>query len=301
MSAGRQSKQAQAGVIASVLMSSSRSSTRRSSIDRSSSPRELAADELGVLGQEQDPLARARARWCLDGFMSDSRRYYIAMVTPPRPVGRARFRRHRDAEGHRRRDLRSLRAARAGARSTPPGCGTKSRCPRRSGGCGRWRARSGSRRWPTRARSAICGPGSTRCSAAARRGRRALWLASGGFDFYIEALLGRAARARSSAATSTRPASSKGGIEVDFPHAELACGRCAVCKGKVCDAARATGRPTVFVGDGASDRCAIGRADRIFAVRGSLLARACDERGIAALRLRRLRRGRRYIVVAHMM
>jgi 2-hydroxy-3-keto-5-methylthiopentenyl-1-phosphate phosphatase len=35
----------------------------------------------------------------------------------------------------------------------------------------------------------------------------------------------------------------------------------------------------VFIGDGASDRCAIGRADRLFAVRGSLLARACDERG----------------------
>jgi 2,3-diketo-5-methylthio-1-phosphopentane phosphatase len=105
-----------------------------------------------------------------------------------------------------------------------------------------------------------------------------LWLASGGFDFYIEALLGE----RLSAFERTyfnRTRFEGGRIEVDFPHAELACGRCAVCKGKVCDAARESGRATVFIGDGASDRCAIGRADRIFAVRGSLLARACAERG----------------------
>ena len=37
----------------------------------------------------------------------------------------------------------------------------------------------------------------------------------------------------------------------------------------------------MFIGDGASDRCAIGRADRIFAVRGSLLARTCAARGVA--------------------
>lgn len=106
----------------------------------------------------------------------------------------------------------------------------------------------------------------------------ASWLASGGFDFYIEALLGpRLGAFERSYFNATRFID--GRIEVDFPHGELACGRCAVCKGKVCDAARATGRPTVFIGDGASDRCAIGRADRVFAVRGSLFARACDERG----------------------
>ena len=113
--------------------------------------------------------------------------------------------------------------------------------------------------------------------AAAGAGAR-LWLASGGFDFYIEALLGpRLGAFERSYFNATRFVD--GRIEVDFPHAELACGRCAVCKGRVCDAARATGRPTIFIGDGSSDRCAIGRADRLFAVRGSLLARACDQRG----------------------
>ena len=86
----------------------------------------------------------------------------------------------------------------------------------------------------------------------ARRGGEA-WLASGGFDFYVEALLGddapRFAR-RYYNATSF----SGGRIEVSFPHAALACDRCAVCKGKVCDLARTVGERVIFVGDGSSDR-----------------------------------------------
>ena len=125
-------------------------------------------------------------------------------------------------------------------------------------------------------------PGLDALLAAARRAGAAVWLASGGFDFYIEALLGpRLGAFERRYFNATRFID--GRIEVDFPHAELACGRCAVCKGKVCDAARATGRPIVFIGDGASDRCAIGRADRIYAVRGSLLERACGERGTECL------------------
>ncbi|MSP59043.1 MAG: hypothetical protein EXR72_01660 [Myxococcales bacterium] len=107
-----------------------------------------------------------------------------------------------------------------------------------------------------------------------------LWLASGGFDFYIEALLGarldRFARRYYSTARF-------GGdrISVSFPHADLACDRCAVCKGKVCDLARASGPGTevLFVGDGHSDRCVIGRADRVAAVRGSHLAKHLEGHG----------------------
>jgi 2-hydroxy-3-keto-5-methylthiopentenyl-1-phosphate phosphatase len=105
-----------------------------------------------------------------------------------------------------------------------------------------------------------------------------LWLASGGFDFYIEAILG-AHLGRFARAFFNRTRFVDGRIEVEFPHAELACGRCAVCKGRVCDQARGEGEPVLFVGDGASDRCAIGRADRLCAVRGSLLAGGCDARG----------------------
>jgi 2-hydroxy-3-keto-5-methylthiopentenyl-1-phosphate phosphatase len=121
-------------------------------------------------------------------------------------------------------------------------------------------------------------PGLDALVAAVERAGASLWLASGGFDFYIEALLGeRLGAFQRRYFNTTRFVD--GRIEVDFPHADLACGRCAVCKGRVCDAARASGGATVFIGDGASDRCAIGRADRIFAVRGSLLERACAERG----------------------
>ena len=114
------------------------------------------------------------------------------------------------------------------------------------------------------------------------------WLASGGFDFYVEALLGedspRLARHYYNATRFT-----DGAIEVSFPHAALACARarCAVCKGKVCDLARGQAARVVFVGDGASDRCAVGRADRIFAVEGGILDRHCATLGAEATRFRR--------------
>jgi len=113
--------------------------------------------------------------------------------------------------------------------------------------------------------------------AAAQAGAR-LWLASGGFDFYIEAILGdRMARFERTFFNRTRFAA--GSIELAF-HEGLSCDKCAVCKGRVCETARAEGARVLFVGDGASDRCAIGKADELFAVAGSLLARGCEARGV---------------------
>lgn len=106
------------------------------------------------------------------------------------------------------------------------------------------------------------------------------WLASGGFDFYIEAILGpRLARFERVFFNTTRFID--GRIEVDFPHAAIACEKCAVCKGNVCDLARSTGARVIFVGDGSSDRCVAGRADEIWAVEGSLLARHLDGHGVS--------------------
>src|SRR5438876_423243 len=69
-----------------------------------------------------------------------------------------------------------------------------------------------------------------------------------------------------------------------FPHRErLGCPLCGVCKGRVVDELHAAGRRVTFVGDGTSDRCAVGRAERIFAVRGSKLAAECRARGAAAV------------------
>jgi 2-hydroxy-3-keto-5-methylthiopentenyl-1-phosphate phosphatase len=106
------------------------------------------------------------------------------------------------------------------------------------------------------------------------------WLASGGFDFYIEAILGeRLSRFQRSYYNQTT--FTERGVDLAFPHTALACDRCAVCKGKVCDLARATGAEVLFAGDGTSDRCVIGRADTIFAVEGSHLAQHCDANGAA--------------------
>ena len=122
-------------------------------------------------------------------------------------------------------------------------------------------------------------------AAAARGGQ--IWLASGGFDFYVEALLDAdAARFARRYYNATRFVD--GRIEVSFPHDALACDRCAVCKGVVCDLARAAAARVVFVGDGSSDRCAVGRADALFAVHGGILDRHCAEIGATATRFRTL-------------
>ena len=113
----------------------------------------------------------------------------------------------------------------------------------------------------------------------AARGARVV-LASGGFDFYIEAVLGPRL-AGFEAAFYNRATLGPSGVEVAFPHVQaLGCDLCPVCKGRVCDRYRAEGARVTFVGDGTSDRCAIGRADRLFAVRGSKLARAAGAEAI---------------------
>jgi 2,3-diketo-5-methylthio-1-phosphopentane phosphatase len=115
----------------------------------------------------------------------------------------------------------------------------------------------------------------------------ASWLASGGFDFYIRAILGeRLGRFERVFCNGARFID--GGVQVEFPYDRLACGRCAVCKGKVCEAAHDAGARVVFVGDGASDRCAIERADVLCAVEGSLLARTCEERRVPYVAFRDL-------------
>jgi 2,3-diketo-5-methylthio-1-phosphopentane phosphatase len=110
---------------------------------------------------------------------------------------------------------------------------------------------------------------------AARGGE--LWLASGGFDFYIEALLGEETAAFAKR-FSNRAYFDGDRVSLEFPHAELACGRCAVCKGRVCRLARSAANRVVFVGDGSSDRCAAGEVDELFAVRDGILHNHAGDR-----------------------
>jgi len=115
-----------------------------------------------------------------------------------------------------------------------------------------------------------------------RQGGQA-WLASGGFDFYVEALLAEES-ARFTRRYYNGTDFSEGRIAVSFPHEAMACARCAVCKGKVCDEARTLADRVVFIGDGSSDRCALGRCDALYAVRGGILDRHCKALGADAVR-----------------
>jgi 2,3-diketo-5-methylthio-1-phosphopentane phosphatase len=107
-------------------------------------------------------------------------------------------------------------------------------------------------------------------------------VASGGFDFYIRRVLARLGSLGERIEVVANGGVLRGGaVEVNFAHAAASCGRCSVCKGAALAAIAAGGRRTVFCGDGGSDCCAIGRADRLFAVAGSRLAHRCAELGAA--------------------
>jgi len=109
------------------------------------------------------------------------------------------------------------------------------------------------------------------------------WLASGGFDFYVEGILGEeVGRFARRYYNATKFSGEQ--VEVSFPHEAMSCSKCGVCKGVVCDAAREVGKRVIFVGDGSSDRCALGRCDQMFAVRGGILDRHCVSLGAPAFR-----------------
>ncbi len=123
--------------------------------------------------------------------------------------------------------------------------------------------------------------GAERVLDAAERGAIELVVASGGFSLYIDALLGARRRALvalyandlESTPTGVRPVFQRG----------LQCDDYAICKAEVVRRHASTTRPVVFCGDGSSDRCAAGVADRTFAVAGGSLHRHCDEHGIACV------------------
>jgi 2-hydroxy-3-keto-5-methylthiopentenyl-1-phosphate phosphatase len=109
---------------------------------------------------------------------------------------------------------------------------------------------------------------------AAQNGQVELVLASGGFDLYIDPLLGARGRwfvERYYNRLSFTPE----GLKTIFPYPELACERCAVCKAKVLCRYLRPGRRVLFCGDGSSDRCAAATGSELFAVRESEFDRYC--------------------------
>ena len=97
--------------MASVLMSSSRSSTREILHLQIRARRGAAGGSARDPWSGTGPACPGLSAMVSDGFMTTPA-VYIATVTPAESSDRPRFRWHRNAEGHRRRDLRSLRAAR---------------------------------------------------------------------------------------------------------------------------------------------------------------------------------------------
>ena len=122
--------------------------------------------------------------------------------------------------------------------------------------------------------------GASELFEAARASRIELVIASGGFGFYIQALLSEQLRHVRAAYYSNLEATELG-LRLDFPHEDLACARCAVCKGLALRRHLDNARRVLFCGDGTSDRCAVGVAPELYAVAGSDLARYCRERGVA--------------------
>ncbi|MBI5479671.1 MAG: HAD-IB family phosphatase [Deltaproteobacteria bacterium] len=122
-------------------------------------------------------------------------------------------------------------------------------------------------------------PGVPEFFRACRERALPVYVGSGGFDFYLEPLL-EPHRPALAGLYCSRGVFHGDRLALQFLTG-LECPSCAVCKGRLCDLARAAhpGERLVFLGDGASDRCAIGHADLVLAVRGSQLAERCAAHG----------------------
>ncbi len=114
----------------------------------------------------------------------------------------------------------------------------------------------------------------------ARSLKAPLHIVSDGLDFYIEAFLARAGL-EGLDIHANRAHFINGSMYASFPYFANGCGFCGCCKGERIAALRQEGELTIFIGDGFSDRCALGAADIIFA-RGDL-ATLCREKSVDCL------------------
>lgn len=115
---------------------------------------------------------------------------------------------------------------------------------------------------------------------AAQRGELRLVIVSGGFDLYIDALLGGAKEFVDETYCNHLRVVDRRSIP-EFPP-NLSCGLCAICKRIVLERLReAHTGPVYFCGDGTSDRCAAGIADRTFVVRGSYFEKHCNASSVS--------------------
>ncbi len=104
-----------------------------------------------------------------------------------------------------------------------------------------------------------------------------LHICSDGLDFYIEAFLKHHGFANLDI-HSNRAIWLDGRIHPEFPYFEQGCGFCGTCKGERVRNLSQPDELKVYIGDGFSDRCALGVADLIFA--RDDLAKLCEEKGV---------------------
>jgi 2,3-diketo-5-methylthio-1-phosphopentane phosphatase len=109
-------------------------------------------------------------------------------------------------------------------------------------------------------------------------------IASGGFEWYIRRLLHAELPLIHTIFANTLHFEHEYRLRPEFPHLGiLGCERCAICKAKILHNLRRSLGPhgeIVFVGDGASDQCAVMHADRVYTVKDSHLERYCREHDI---------------------
>ena len=104
-----------------------------------------------------------------------------------------------------------------------------------------------------------------------------LHICSDGLDFYIEAFLEHHGFANLDI-HSNRAIWLAGRVYPEFPYFEQGCGFCGTCKGERVRNLSQPDELKVYLGDGFSDRCALGAADLIFA--RDDLAKLCQEKGV---------------------
>jgi 2-hydroxy-3-keto-5-methylthiopentenyl-1-phosphate phosphatase len=102
-------------------------------------------------------------------------------------------------------------------------------------------------------------------------------LVSDGLDFYIEAFLKKSGLNHLDIHSNVAHFID-GAIYPSFPYFAQGCGFCGCCKGERIRTLSHPDELKVYVGDGYSDRCAVGAADLIFA-RGELV-NLCQEKGV---------------------
>lgn len=119
-----------------------------------------------------------------------------------------------------------------------------------------------------------------RLLAEANAGKVTLVLASGGYELYIAPLLGESRASFRDLYCHELGYDAEGVFRPTLRHGELACATCALCKGELVRCLVRDGERVAFAGDGYTDLCVIETGVPIFAVAGSVLERACRERGV---------------------